>query len=170
MRTTLHLGMTLVCAVALSCGGSDAAVAAHDSGVTHPEAGSSHDTGAQRDTGRPGNSDAMVVTDAPADAAATPDAPPSSDAPSTSDAGTTKYDSDGPVKFSMMALTATNGSSSFTENAYIPSTSGMHPVVSFSPGLQQSSQGYATYVTRLASWGFVTTRVLSWRPPPSPTT
>jgi len=37
----------------------------------------------------------------------------------------------------------------------VPSTSGAHPVVSFSPGLEQLSAGYTAYAKRLASWGFV---------------
>ena len=69
--------------------------------------------------------------------------------------GGTSYGTNGPVSYTTTALPVTNGSDSFTVNVWIPSTSGMHPVVSFSPGLEQPSAGYTPYATRLASWGFV---------------
>jgi hypothetical protein len=69
--------------------------------------------------------------------------------------GGTGYGSDGPVGYTTAALPVTNGSDSFTVHVWVPSTSGTHPVVSFSPGLEQPSAGYTPYATRLASWGFV---------------
>jgi hypothetical protein len=69
--------------------------------------------------------------------------------------GGTSYGTNGPVSYTTAALPVTNGSDSFTVNVWVPSTSGTHPVVSFSPGLEQPSAGYTPYATRLASWGFV---------------
>jgi hypothetical protein len=65
------------------------------------------------------------------------------------------YGDDGPVSYTTAALPVTNGSDSFTVNVWVPSSSGTHPVVSFSPGLEQPCAGYTPYATRLASWGFV---------------
>jgi hypothetical protein len=67
----------------------------------------------------------------------------------------TGYGADGPDSYATAALSVTNGSDSFTVNVWVPSSPGTHPVVSFSPGLEQLSAGYTPYATRLASWGFV---------------
>jgi hypothetical protein len=55
---------------------------------------------------------------------------------------------------SMGTFTATvdTGVRNFTEHIYLPGTTGPHPVVSRSPGLQQTAAGYAPYGQRLASW------------------
>jgi hypothetical protein len=65
------------------------------------------------------------------------------------------YGGDGPVAYTMTTASVANGSDTFTVNLWIPGSAGPHPVVSFSPGLQQVSAPYFGYATRLASWGFV---------------
>jgi fermentation-respiration switch protein FrsA (DUF1100 family) len=75
--------------------------------------------------------------------------------PTVTGDGGAAYSNDGPVSYTMTSLPVTNGSDSFTVNVWIPTPSGTHPVVSFSPGLAQPSTGYFNYATRLASWGFV---------------
>jgi hypothetical protein len=67
----------------------------------------------------------------------------------------TRYDVDGPDAVSTFTAQVTNGSSSFTEHIYLPSSSSAKPVVLLSPGLQQTAAGYASYGHRLASWGIV---------------
>jgi hypothetical protein len=118
------------------------------------------------DTGTPGDSsagpDVAQVTDSAhvTDSAAHPDSQVSADSGADTDApvsseGGAGYGNDGPVGYTTMSLPVTNGGSSFTVNLWIPTSSGTHPVVSFSPGLVQASAPYALYGTRLASWGFV---------------
>jgi hypothetical protein len=133
-------------ALATACGGSSA---------TSAEAGAGPDGGFRGDTG--------AVSDAGGDSLAS-DSASSADgtAIDASDTGNVVsgdggagYGSDGPDTYTTAALPVTNGSDSFTVNVWVPSTSGMHPVVSFSPGLEQPSKGYTPYATRLASWGFV---------------
>ncbi len=72
------------------------------------------------------------------------------------DAGTTsslRYDHDGPFAFTTANAMLTNGTRSFTEIAYVPTTAGLHPVVSLSPGLLQKAAAYAPFASRLASYG-----------------
>jgi dienelactone hydrolase len=57
---------------------------------------------------------------------------------------------------SVTVVTATvAASSSFTVDIYLPSTSGPHPVVVLSSGLEQPAAAYASYGQRLASWGII---------------
>jgi hypothetical protein len=92
----------------------------------------------------------------PMDSGANPDAT-SGDAGKVAppDDGGTRYGSDGPVAYTTASFKVQNGSDSFTVNTWIPSPSGTHPVVSFSPGLEQPCTGYTGYAKRLASWGFL---------------
>ncbi len=65
------------------------------------------------------------------------------------------YGGDGPVAYTMTTASVASGSDTFSLNIWTPGSAGVHPVVSFSPGLQQTSTGYFQYATRLASWGFI---------------
>ena len=65
------------------------------------------------------------------------------------------YDVDGPNAFTKVLLTVPSPNGSFTTTAYIPSDSGPHPVVIFSPGFVQMGIAYAPYAKRLASWGII---------------
>jgi hypothetical protein len=102
--------------------------------------------------------DTAVPLDAPTvarDSARPTDATVLDTGPVVSGDGGTNYGEDGPVAYTTAAFPVTNGSDSFTVNAWIPSTPGPHPVVSFSPGLEQPCAGYTPYATRLATWGFI---------------
>ena len=107
----------------------------------------------QRDTAEP--SDAPAVVHDSASHAPRVDGAAVDTGTVVSGDGGTRYGGDGPVAYTTAALPVTNGSDSFTVNVWVPGTSGTHPVVSFSPGLEQPSAGYTPYATRLASWGFV---------------
>jgi hypothetical protein len=107
----------------------------------------------QRDTAEP--SDAPAVVHDSASHAPRVDGAAVDTGTVVSGDGGTRYGGDGPVAYTTAALPVTNGSDSFTVNVWVPSTSGTHPVVSFSPGLEQPCAGYTPYATRLASWGFV---------------
>ncbi|MGH7284839.1 MAG: chlorophyllase/cutinase-like alpha/beta fold protein [Polyangiaceae bacterium] len=63
------------------------------------------------------------------------------------------YDVDGPIAFATSEASVTNGSDSFIEHVYMPSSAGLHPLVSLSPGLLQNAIAYAPYAERLASYG-----------------
>jgi hypothetical protein len=115
-----------------------------------PAEAGSRDARRIRDAGRDVAREA--AHDAREDAPAENDA---SDAAPVPDAGMTKYDQNGGVTYATTQISVTAGSDTFTENVYIPSTPGPHPLVSFSPGLQQPAAAYTPYVERLASWGFV---------------
>src|SRR5580704_14340549 len=65
------------------------------------------------------------------------------------------YGSDGPVPYMVQTATLTAGST-YNVTAYIPTSSGKHPAVSFSAGSQQTAAGYAPYGMRLASYGIAT--------------
>jgi hypothetical protein len=123
--------------------------------AAEPDARATADAGggAQRDTAAP--SDAPKVGHDSASHAPPVDGATVDTGTMASADGGTRYGSDGPIAFTTAALPVTNGSDSFTVNVWVPSTSGTHPVVSFSPGLEQPSAGYTPYATRLASWGFV---------------
>jgi predicted dienelactone hydrolase len=73
----------------------------------------------------------------------------------TAGAGPRDYGQDGPDTSSSFTATVTVGTSTFTELVYVPSSAGLHPVVSLSPGLQQPAAAYAPYAVRLASWGMI---------------
>ncbi|HEX4456044.1 MAG TPA: hypothetical protein VH143_34525, partial [Kofleriaceae bacterium] len=62
------------------------------------------------------------------------------------------YGSDGPVPYTVQTATLTAGTT-FNITAYLPTTSGLHPAVSFAAGSQQTAAGYAPYGERLASYG-----------------
>lgn len=87
-------------------------------------------------------------------------AQPADDGGSTNDAGDdasspSKYDADGPGTYATSTASVTNGASTFTLSLYVPSSAGLHPVVSVNPGLQQPATGYTSYAKRLASYGVV---------------
>lgn len=97
------------------------------------------------DAGEDAGTDAGPVAVDAGGADAAPDAP---------DASTgIPYDQDGPVPFTMSVEHVVNGTQSFDVTVYLPSTPGLHPVVSFSCGSTQTAAGYAPYGRRLASWG-----------------
>jgi Chlorophyllase enzyme len=145
-RVGFGLGMLGAWAWLSACG------AAADT-MARSDGGSLLDSGAPSDTGLSDSAAGVdrVISDSapPADGAAM-----DSGATVSTDAGT-GYGQDGPDSYTTASFPVTNGSDSFTVNAWIPGPSGMHPVVSFSPGLEQLSAGYVPYATRLASWGFV---------------
>lgn len=70
-------------------------------------------------------------------------------------AGAHDYGQDGPDGVTMKSFTVSRNGSTFTEIAWIPSSSGAHPVVILSSGLQQPAAAYAPYGKRLASWGVI---------------
>jgi hypothetical protein len=72
------------------------------------------------------------------------------------DAAYADYDNDGPDTVTTFAASVTNGSSTFTEEVYLPGADGMHPVVVLSPGLEQPAAAYHDYGHRLASYGIIT--------------
>ena len=65
------------------------------------------------------------------------------------------YGSDGSDTVTTFTASVTNGSSTFTEHIYLPGSSGPHPVVVLSPGLEQTAAAYQPYGHRLGSWGMV---------------
>jgi hypothetical protein len=97
-----------------------------------------------------GAGDALV---APTDSGKRADA--SGEAGQAADAGGPAYGQNGPIAFTTSSAMVQNGADSFTENIYLPSSVGPHPVVSLTPGLQQTSAAYAPYAQRLASYGIV---------------
>ena len=108
-----------------------AGVACDDASQGHPTDGST--------AGHPTDGSTVLP-----DAGGGVDAPPSSG---------NSYDQDGPVPFTTRAEHVTNGASSFDVTVYLPSTPGLHPVVSFSCGSTQTAAGYVPYGQRLASYG-----------------
>lgn len=150
VSTSAGLAALVACALVSACSN-----AAH-------EASGTTDSGTDAESmgdGGPGNGmDARDEGGEPTEAAVQDSAAghdsetPDSTAPG--DAGT-GYGSDGPVAFTTASLSVSTGTDSFALNVWVPSAAGAHPVVSFSPGLEQPSAGYTGYATRLASWGFV---------------
>jgi hypothetical protein len=133
----------------------DASANAHDAGAADRVVGSTDSgTGADRpsvgdsashDAG--GNShDTGGVSPSPETGVASAEA---------GDAGSIKYHQNGPIAFTTTTAMVVNGADKFTENIYLPSSTGAHPLVSLTPGLQQTSAAYAPYAERLASYGIV---------------
>jgi dienelactone hydrolase len=100
----------------------------------------------------------------PTDAAAGPDARSHVDAEGAPDAAHETdassvygpYGAAGPATVTTAELTVTPPSGQpFTVTAYVPGTSGLHPVVVLSSGFFQKALAYAPYGERLASWGVV---------------
>jgi dienelactone hydrolase len=69
--------------------------------------------------------------------------------------GAHDYGQDGPDAVTMKSFTVSRNGSTFTEIGWIPTSSGAHPVVILSSGLQQPAAAYAPYGKRLASWGVI---------------
>ncbi len=149
----LSIALSVACTTAGSDGADAGAVA--DAG---PRSGS--DGGGGNDVNA-GPSDSAQGADHPGvgDSASSEAASPPPEAGSASseagDAGATRYDQDGPIAFTTSTAMVQNGADSFTLNIYLPSSAGLHPVVSLTPGLQQPSSAYAPYAERLASYGIV---------------
>ena len=70
-------------------------------------------------------------------------------------ATSTKYEHDGVEMFTALTANVSNGTRTFTEHVYLPSSAGAHAVVSLSPGLQQPAAAYAPFAARLASYGVI---------------
>jgi hypothetical protein len=66
-----------------------------------------------------------------------------------------KYASDGPVPYTVSHLTLSNAGRSWGESIYLPTTPGLHPVVTVNSGTQQVNAAYAIYGKRLASYGII---------------
>ena len=151
LSTSWGLGLAALAASAFLSGCSAAASDAAGKGdVGDARAGTDSATDSPDGPGSDAavSNDAAVMDGPPGIDVATGDSAPAGDA----GAG---YSSDGPVAYSTTSLSVSTGADSFTVNVWVPSTAGAHPVVSFSPGLEQLSAGYAPYATRLASWGFI---------------
>ncbi len=145
-------------AAASGCDGSAATMAQTTDGSDAAGAGARPDSGSS-DAGAPSDSatadSAVAIDGAGSDSGPHADATAAETGTVTPGDGGMGYGSDGPQSFTNAALPVTNGSDAFTVNVWVPSAPGAHPVVSFSPGLEQPSAGYTPYATRLASWGFV---------------
>jgi hypothetical protein len=128
----------------------DAATSANDAGSGD---GNGNATTGPTDAG-PGGDGPSLEGDASRDAGGA-----STDAGGVSaeagDAGGPNFDQNGPIAFTTTTAMVQNGADSFTENIYLPSSAGAHPVVSLTPGLQQPTAAYAPYAERLASYGIV---------------
>jgi len=66
------------------------------------------------------------------------------------------YGSDGPQAYTSSVVQLSNAGRSWNEAIYVPSSAGLHPVVSLNCGTQQVNAGYAVYAQRLASYGIIT--------------
>jgi dienelactone hydrolase len=66
------------------------------------------------------------------------------------------YGSDGPNASTMGTVSITSPNGTFSSTVYIPSGSGVAPVVILSSGFFQPGAAYTPYATRLASWGIIT--------------
>ncbi len=104
------------------------------------------------DAGDAAPPDAGAGADSHAEADAVADSHARADADGDSGAASL-YDQDGPLPFTTETATLSNGGRTFSITAYLPSPAGLHPVVSLSPGLLQTSPAYAVYGRRLASHG-----------------
>lgn len=121
-----------------------------------PDAGASASDAGSRVDAIVGPTDSAPAGDAPGleSDAVSHDAPGiSPDA--AADAGGPSFDENGPIEFTTTTAMVQNGSDSFSENIYLPSSPGAHPLVSLTPGLQQPTAAYAPYAERLASYGIV---------------
>jgi hypothetical protein len=74
---------------------------------------------------------------------------------STSDGGTAPYGADGPEAYMSSVVQLTNAGRSWNEAIYLPSSPGLHPIVSVNCGTQQVNAAYADYGKRLASYGII---------------
>jgi predicted dienelactone hydrolase len=66
-----------------------------------------------------------------------------------------KYGSDGAEAFTTSTVQLANAGDTWNEQIYLPTSAGLHPVVSISSGTQQLAAGYAPYARRLASYGII---------------
>jgi hypothetical protein len=144
--------LSLIAACA-GCGSASTAGDVRDAAPTADDAGSGDGDGNGNGNGTVGT-DAASGGDGP-----TTEGDGSRDAggpsPEAGDAGGPNFDENGPVPFNTTTATVQNGADTFTENIYLPSSPGAHPVVSLTPGLQQPTAAYAPYAERLASYGIV---------------
>jgi hypothetical protein len=143
-------------AACVACGTSSPAGDIRDAASSANDAGSEGDAIVGLTDSGPGADGPTSGDDASSDARG-----PSSDAPADAasveagDAGGPNFDQNGPIAFTTTTAMVQNGADVFTENIYLPSSPGPHPVVSLTPGLQQPSTAYAPYAERLASYGIV---------------
>jgi len=145
--------LSLIAACA-GCGSSNPAGDIRDAGAGANDAGSGDGNGNGPTDAGPGGDGANPEGDASRDAGGTsPDAGGFS--VDAGDAGGPNFDENGPIAFTTTTAMVQNGADSFTENIYLPSSAGAHPVVSLTPGLQQPTAAYAPYAQRLASYGIV---------------
>lgn len=118
--------------------------------------GNSNDGGAAdagaADNASPSDANGNGVDATPADSGT--DAAAADATGADASAGPGPYGSDGSNAVSTFTMTVPS-SKAFTVHVYLPSSSGPHPVVFLSSGLQQTAAGYATYGQRLASWGVI---------------
>ncbi len=159
MRVAPGWAVVVLCGASVACGSSAGGAGGQNGGSTgSPDGGgstasdasSSPEAATPTDGGAGGNT--MDAPGGKRDAGGHPTGDASS--PPSGDGGS-GYGNDGPVPYTMTSQSVTSSLDSFTVNVWIPSPSGPHPVVSFSPGLVQPSAGYVIYAQRLASWGFV---------------
>lgn len=128
----------LALAVLVACGSSSTTPADGDAGPSSMTSGGVDSGGS---VANDGGADASVND---RDGSATPDG---------SGPGSHDYGKDGPLAVSATSESASNGTSTFTVQTFLPSGAGPFPVVVLSSGLQQPAAGYASYAKRLASWG-----------------
>jgi dienelactone hydrolase len=137
--------LSLIAACA-ACGSSSPASDIGDASASANDAGSVDAIVGATDTG-PGGDGSSLEDDASPDAGGF--------SAEAGDAGGPNFDQNGPIAYTTTTATVTNGADTFTENIYLPSNGGAHPLVSLTPGLQQTSAAYAPYAERLASYGIV---------------
>ncbi|MCC7385364.1 MAG: hypothetical protein IT384_26175 [Deltaproteobacteria bacterium] len=137
---------------AASQGDADLGAVFDDAGTATPDSGIEVDGG---------STDGSTPSDAGADDASdTQDTGPRVDGSAVDasivDGGAGPYDRAGPLTVTHVSIPVTGGSRPFSVDVYLPSSAGPHPVVSLSPGLQQTTAGYVSYAERLASHGIIT--------------
>src|SRR5438045_1644161 len=121
--------LMLILGAMAACGSDDAAPAGDPTREAGTEPGAESGSA---DTATATNDGGPVADSATADRAA------------DVSAGVSKYGQDGALTVTTFAASVTNGSSTFTEHGYVPSSAGLHPVVSLSPGLQQPAAAYVS--------------------------
>jgi len=143
-------------AACVGCGSSNPASEVQDAGAASANDAGSGDAivGNPTDAGSGGDGPSLGGDDASRDAGgSSPDAGGVS--ADGGDAGGPNFDQNGPIAFTTTSAMVQNGADSFTVNIYLPSSPGAHPVVSLTPGLQQTTAAYAPYAERLASYGII---------------
>jgi dienelactone hydrolase len=150
-----HPGVWRLLAIALcaACGSAGPARDAADAAAGTTDAGSGDGFVTPTDSGQGADGTGIADGTSPDAGSGSPDGGSASS--EAGDAGGPAYDQNGPVAFTTTSAMVQNGADSFTENIYLPSSAGTHPLVSLTPGLQQPTAAYAPYSERLASYGIV---------------